>query len=297
MVDFSSLGSSTSGSAEHDPRKIFNALVEPEGVNELYASQSEVLEKWHSSRTQPEHILKLPTGGGKSLVGLLIARSSLNELQKPAIYAVPTRQLVKQISDEAARFGMPAEPYVSAKLGIPNAVLDSRAVCVATYDAVFNGRSKFGTAAKSSEVGQVGVIILDDAHAAFETVWDNFTFKVDAKDHTDLYQEICARFRKAFDDLGRVWTFDEVVSGKDFQILEVPYWDWLAKIPEVGTALQTYGPEKIDGFSWQHDSEVVRTFGASAAAVGDPIIAAFACRCWGTNDFSAGAYKTARTNA
>ena len=135
MVDFGSLGSSGGPSSEEDPRKIFNSLVKPEGVNELYASQGDVLERWFGSRTQADRIIKLPTGGGKSLVGLLIAQSTLNELGLPALYVVPTRQLVKQVCEEANRFGLAAEPYVSAKEGIPGAVLDARAICVATYEA------------------------------------------------------------------------------------------------------------------------------------------------------------------
>lgn len=321
MVDFFSLGSSGGPSTDTDPRKIFNALVKPDGVNELYASQGDVLEKWFESRSLTDRIVKLPTGGGKSLVGLLIAQSTLNELRLPALYVVPTRQLVKQVCDEASRFGLSAEPYVSAKEGIPGAVLDARAVCVATYEAVFNGKSRFGNASKVSEIGQVGVIILDDAHAAFESVWDSFSFVIERKHHPDLYQELCAKFRKSFEEIGRVWTYDDVVAGKDLFVMEVPHWEWTARIPEVGTTLQAYGPEKIDLFSWPHirdelhachalvsrsafnivplvpfvdkclafsqakrrvymsatianDSEVVRTFGASAKSVVDPIVAA-----------------------
>lgn len=321
MVDFTTLGSSGSSSSEDDPRKLFNSLVKPEGVNELYASQSEVLGKWHNTRSIPDRIIKLPTGGGKSLVGLLIAQSSLNELKSPALYAVPTRQLVKQVCDEAARFGIAAEPYLSAKAGIPNSVLDSTAVCVLTYEALFNGRSKFGTPTKVAEIGEPSVVILDDAHAAFESVWDSFTFTVSKSHHNDLYNDLCAKFRKGFEDLGRVWTFDDVVMGKDYYVMEVPYWEWLEKQSEVGKLLQSYDPDKVDGFAWQHirdelpschalisrsafsivpllpfidkamafstakrrvymsatisnDSELVRTFGATAKAVSEPIVAA-----------------------
>jgi hypothetical protein len=321
VVDFSALGSSSSSSNEDDPRKIFNSLVKPEGVNELYASQGEVLEKWHSSRGNRDHIVKLPTGGGKSLVGLLIAQSSLNELKLPALYAVPTRQLVKQVCEEAARFGIAAEPYISAKYGIPNSVLDGNAICVLTYDAIFNGKSKFGTTTKVAEIDAPGILVLDDAHAAFESVWDSFTFTVSKADHLDLYNDLAGRFRKSFEDIGRHLTFDDVVMGKDYYVMEVPYWDWLEKQAEVGTVLQTYDPDKVDAFAWQHvrdelqschalvsknafsivpllpfvdkalafssakrrlymsatisnDSELVRTFGASAKAVSDPIVAA-----------------------
>lgn len=321
MVDFSALGSNGSGSEEHDPRKIFNALVKPEGVNELYASQSDVLERWHATRTTRDRIIKLPTGGGKSLVGLLIAQSTINETKLPALYLAPTRQLVQQVCTEAARFGIEAEPYLNSKEGLPAGFLNSTAIGVATYEAVFNGLSKFGTATKKSDLQDLGILILDDAHAAFESVWESFTFSVSSREHPELYADLCARFRSPFKQIGRLRTFDEVISGKEHFVLEVPHWAWFDKQDEVGQAIQEYGPEKVDVWAWPHlrddfhachalisksgfsilpivplvdrssaftnakrrvymsatiadDSEVVRTFGAPAKRVAEPIVAA-----------------------
>lgn len=321
MVDFSKLASSVSINAETDPRKIFNSLVKPDGVNELYVSQGDVLEKWYNSRTQNTHIIKLPTGGGKSIVGLLMAYSTINELTRPAVYLVPTKQLVKQVCDEADRFGIPARQYVSAKDGLHNDVIDATAICVATYDAVFNGKSVFGTVTKESALGDPGIVILDDAHAAFETVWDNYSFVINRKDHSELYTELCSKFRNGFQEIGKTIRFDDVLSRKDNILLEIPHWDWQQKCEEIGALLQQYGTHKIDLFSWEHikdemhvchaimsrdnfsivpvlpavekstafrsalrhvfmsatianDSEVVRTFGASAKHVGTPIVAA-----------------------
>lgn len=94
MVDFGSLSSTAGSLAETDPRKLFQHLIKPDGVNELYASQSDIIAKWLDNRSAKDIVLKLPTGGGKSLVGLLIAQSSMNELKQPSLYPVPTRQLV-----------------------------------------------------------------------------------------------------------------------------------------------------------------------------------------------------------
>lgn len=112
--------------------------------------------------------------------------------------------------------------------------------------------SKFGTIDRQSEVGSLGAIILDDAHAAFESVRKNFTFSVSAKDHIELYKDLCARFRQDFIRLDRVRTFDDVVSGQEPFVLDVPYWAWLQKEKEVGTAIQSYGAEKVDRWAWSH---------------------------------------------
>lgn len=252
MVDFKSLKKSSGSSKETDPRKIFQHLIKPEGVNELYASQSELLEAWNKNPSQRDSVLKLPTGGGKSLVGLLMAQATLNELSLPVLYVTPTNQLNEQVRAEANRFGIPVVAYRSAKEGLPADFVDGKAIGVANYDAVFNGISKFGTRDRQSEVSQLGLIILDDAHAAFETVWKSFTFDVKSSEHLELYQDLTARFRGAFRQLNRGQTFDDVVAGKEYFVLDVPYWAWLQKIDEVAAAIQQYGPEKVDRWAWAH---------------------------------------------
>ncbi|HVZ84381.1 MAG TPA: hypothetical protein VG893_11970 [Terracidiphilus sp.] len=63
-----------------DPVEIFRRLPKTASIKDLYGSQVEVLQAWFASRTETDHVLKLHTGGGKTLVGLLIAQSILTEL-------------------------------------------------------------------------------------------------------------------------------------------------------------------------------------------------------------------------
>lgn len=55
-------------------------------------------------RKEQDLIVKLHTGGGKTLVGLLIAKSILNELKSPILYLCPTKQLVQQTLDKAREY-------------------------------------------------------------------------------------------------------------------------------------------------------------------------------------------------
>jgi replicative superfamily II helicase len=47
-------------------------------------------------------VVKLHTGGGKTLVALLIAQSVMNETGEPVLYLAPTKQLVEQVLTRAA---------------------------------------------------------------------------------------------------------------------------------------------------------------------------------------------------
>jgi replicative superfamily II helicase len=102
MVDFKKLAASKGKPKPINPREIFNSLPKPPGINDRYASQAEVLDAWFLRRTDRDVVVKLHTGGGKTLVALLMAQSVMNEAGEPVIYVAPTNQCPAR-----------ARPYVS----------------------------------------------------------------------------------------------------------------------------------------------------------------------------------------
>ena len=68
MVDFDKLLKKGKKPAIIEPRDIFRRLPKPDGINDLYASQTEVLGAWFRRRTDRDVVIKLHTGGGKTLV-------------------------------------------------------------------------------------------------------------------------------------------------------------------------------------------------------------------------------------
>ena len=125
------------------PRDIFNSLPKPPGINDLYASQAEVLDAWFARRADRDVVAKLHTGGGKTLVALLMAQSVMNELGEPIVYLAPTKQLVDQVISKSVEYGIPTTRYVSGQQ-IAGDFYDGKAVLVGSYETLFNGRSKFG---------------------------------------------------------------------------------------------------------------------------------------------------------
>ena len=101
-VDYEKLRAKKAKPKAIDPVDIFRRLPKPPGINDLYTSQAQVLEAWFARRAERDVVIKLHTGGGKTLVGLLVAQSTLNEGGEPVLYLVPTVQLVNQTLRKAA---------------------------------------------------------------------------------------------------------------------------------------------------------------------------------------------------
>ena len=151
MVDFNKLNSSRSQASPLDPIKVFQRLPKPPHINDLWESQSEALKLWNRRRSENDLVIKLNTGGGKTLVGLLIGQSLANELKKPVLYLCPNNQLVRQTSDKAAEIGISALTYEAGPGDLPAEFLNGTAILVATYNALFHGRSKFGLLGSGTE--------------------------------------------------------------------------------------------------------------------------------------------------
>lgn len=248
MVDFKSLAASKGKPKPANPREIFNGLPKPPGINDLYASQAEVLEAWFVRRTEKDLVVKLHTGGGKTLVALLMAQSVMNELGEPVVYLAPTNQLVDQVIAKSKEYGIATAPYTRGQ-AFPPDFYDGKTVMVGSYEALFSGRSRFGVRNSGRDIVRAGAIILDDAHVALTSVRKQFSLVIDAKANHEVYADLCGRFRTAFVDVGRSGSFADITSGRDFGVLEVPSWAWQAKLPEI-TAYLAEHVSSIDDFVW-----------------------------------------------
>lgn len=240
MVDFAKLKNLKKNVTPTDPLEIFRRLPKPPGINDLYTSQAEVLETWYRRRNQADLVLKLHTGGGKTLVGLLMAQSTVNETNEPVLYLTPTKQLVKQTIEKAEALGISVVPYeVGPGVPLNDDFVNGKAIMVGTYKALFNGMSKFGIRGSARTPIKVGAIVVDDAHVAFSDVRDTFTLAVRVNDNKDRYESLAGLFRKAFRDIDRIGTFDDTLSGQSFGVIEVPYWAWNEQLDAVREQLHS----------------------------------------------------------
>ena len=248
MVDFDSLRQQKANKTSIRPQDIFRRLPKPDGINDLYESQGKVLTDWFDARDSKDTVVKLHTGGGKTLVGLLMAQSSINEKGESALYLCPTQQLVLQTIEKAKALSMNAVQYIK-KQPLDDDFVNGRAIMVCTYNALFNGQSKFKIRSSSTPPIKVSAIILDDAHVAFNDIRDAFTLEVEPSDNMELYQSLSGIFRNSFKDSGLLGAFDDTINGRSDSILEIPYWSWYRNIDAVQTLLGGVGDTEYP-FSW-----------------------------------------------
>ncbi len=250
MVDFKKMREEKKQSVVVNPIEIFRRLPKPAGINDIYTSQAEVLEEWFQRRNERDIVIKLHTGGGKTLVGLLIAQSVMNETHEPVLYLCPTKQLVNQIAAKSNQYGISSIAYETGNPGFPQEFLASKSVLIAPYEALFNGRSKFGVVGRGKEVVKPGAIILDDAHVAYSRVRESFTLRVNRNDNSQKFDHLTNLFRKDFENLGKLGLFNDTITGREkYSILEVPYWAWQTHLTEVHEFLRK-DADKDFPFAW-----------------------------------------------
>jgi Rad3-related DNA helicase len=248
MVDFEKLRKDRGVSKSIDPIEIFRRLPKTSKINDLWNSQAEVLREWDLRRKDKDAVLKLNTGGGKTLVGLIIAQSIANETNGPTMYLCPTVQLTEQIYAYSKEYGFKTTLY---KSGLDADFLSGKHIMIATYSALFNAQSKFGTTESIKDHVHLNGIIIDDAHAAFSNIRDYFTLSIEKKSHPELYSELCTLFRNDFMKLNKAGTFDDIVNRSDPSILEVPYWSWKQRSDQIREKLaETISDTSPFVFTW-----------------------------------------------
>ena len=225
MVNIDQLRRTRSTTKVIHPREVFLRLPKPPGIDDLWQSQAEALDEWFKRRTQQDLVLKLNTGGGKTLVGLLIAQSTLAEVGGPVLFLCATNQLAQQTIAHANQFGIDVVPYLRGQ-DLSSEFINGRAIMVASYQALFNGFSKFGTVGGRREIVRPAAIILDDAHTAFAAIRNQFSISIGQERLPEVYQQLTQTFRNAFEEIGKQGTFDDITEANDLGVLEVPYWSW-----------------------------------------------------------------------
>ena len=167
------------------PEALFRDLARGVGgPAHLWAHQADLLREYAARHVSaPDVAIELPTGAGKTLVGMLIAEWRRRERDERVAYVCPTRQLARQATVHGREYGVPVVTLVgpSARWNAADVSRYRRnqAVAITTYKALFNTNSRLGDA---------HLLLFDDAHAASSFVAP--TWSVQLADSDPLYSAV-----------------------------------------------------------------------------------------------------------
>lgn len=225
MLDFDKLLSDTLQTSITNPREIFDLLP---SKNEKYDgllrhAQIEVLDKWFSDHYDEKNtIIKMNTGSGKTVIGLLILQSYLNDGKGPAVYVVPDNYLIDQIIREATDLGIKVTKNpkdIDFETG--------EAILIINIHKILNGRSTFGV----NEIKKnIGCLIVDDAHACMKIAKSQFAISIPRSN--PLYGELFETFKDSIKHQSESKLLELKDGDRGVQQL-IPFWEWQNKASDV----------------------------------------------------------------
>lgn len=250
MVDFKKKLQKAQVAIATDPKEIYATLDRTGAAGPtLRPSQQAVLDDWYANHgADKDVIIKLHTGEGKTLVGLLLLQSKINQNQEPCLYIAPNRQLARQVEKDAIKFGIKYERLDASTNVLPLDFKSGKKLLITYVQKVFNGRTIFGL---DNESLRIGTILLDDSHACIDSIRSSFTMRIQRM--SKIYNDLLGLFLEDLRKQGAGDLLQIQNTDRSSALLQIPYWAWLEKIDEVQSVIYNYISQNEDGglfFAW-----------------------------------------------
>ena len=242
MVDFKKRLAGKKNEKPVDPLKLYDTLDRAHDKGPLRPSQMSVLSEWYANHQgDRDVIVKLHTGQGKTLIGLLMLQSRLNSSQGPALYLCPDNFLIEQTCEQAKQFGIPT---CRADPDLPSEFLNSGTILVTSVQKLFNGLTRFGLNRRSVDVGS---LLMDDAHACADKIREQCRIRIPSDEQA--YGALKTLFAEDLEQQG-VGTYADICNQKHDALLPVPYWAWIRREIEVANVLSSNAQKDSIKFAW-----------------------------------------------
>ena len=167
--------------------------------------------------------LQLPTGSGKTLVGLLIGEWRRTKYAERVVYLCPTRQLVNQVVAQATgQYGLSVHGFTGSKADYdPTAKAEYQSgarLAVTNYSSLFNTSPFFESP---------DLIIADDAHAAENYISSMWSVRIERHNpqHASLHQPLSEGILKRLLD---ATDYARLMGQLDDNLSDV---SWVEKLP------------------------------------------------------------------
>lgn len=241
MLDFNKLRAAAVQESmdSKTPQDIFNQLTQDK-YSYLRSYQSEVLTEWYNNRANQYNLIKMNTGAGKTLVGLLILLTLNHEHRGKMLYVVPDKYLETQVKKEAQKLRI--EIAIDEN---DRAYLSGEAILIININKLVNGMSVFGVNSKNLRTADY--IIFDDAHACLKIIKEQYTLTIP---NTSLaYTKLFNLFENALknDSIG---TYQQIKQRDPVAYMRVPFYSWIDNIEEIVQILTEIKNEECYKFSY-----------------------------------------------
>ena len=217
-----------------DPNELFYSLKKENEYSYLRGIQEEALTNWHNQREKNNLLIKMNTGAGKTLVGLLILYSKLIETKKKSIFLCPDKQLVNQVFEQSKKYNIPT--CIIEENEFPENFLNNKAILITTIQKLFNGKNTF-----DRHKIHVETIVIDDAHKCIQKIQDSFTIKFpnDHKVYEDLFNLFGEDLKKQ-----AVGSYEAIKRQYPDYYMKLPFWSWIDKKETVMKIFSNYLSEQ-----------------------------------------------------
>jgi len=176
---------------EYSPESLFRDLRnrDPQ-IKHLWSHQADILRQYQEKYSDSSDIsLELPTGAGKTLIGLLLGLYRMKKNGEKVLYLCPTRQLAYQVYSHSKKYGIMSHVFVGKQTEYPRKkfgeYLTSEAIAITTYSGLFNINPRFN---------DPDIIIFDDAHASEGYIASNWSLEINRFKNKDIYFKIVSLF-------------------------------------------------------------------------------------------------------
>lgn len=245
--DFSKIKVRSKESLPIDPIELFQKLkVSDSSINDLWLVQGDALREWHKLRSKDDLGIVLNTGAGKTLVGLLIAQSIVNETRGKVLYACSSIQLIEQTAEKAKGYGLHVTTYFNKEFS-NDAFTRGEAPCITTYQALFNGHSKFFRE-------EIAAVIFDDAHAAEHLLRDHFSLRIPREQFPGVYSSVVSLFKPYHQLVGKASSYEELSDSGSRRVFLIPPFEIQKQMEELRRLLHTakLSEHQETTFAWEH---------------------------------------------
>jgi hypothetical protein len=185
-------------------------------IKELTSSQGQIVYAYTENLNKKDIALELPTGSGKTLVGLVIGEWRRAKNQEKVVFLCPTRQLVNQVKKQTEeKYGIPVTAYTGSIKNYTDEQKGNwqlnKTIAVTTYSSFFNTNTFFDGA---------DVCIFDDSHSAENYIAKMWTLEIDKNEDEGLFNSFVSILK------------NHVTHSDYLRLINEEYSDdWVEKIP------------------------------------------------------------------